>query len=287
MPLYIAHSHSLIYALIFRMCYRMANLHFLSMEADALRYSHYLLHSLKEVKVFKRRTPSECGFRPWGKNNWMHFEGARPDHRHMAYPFMAMKDTGYATSSTTKTIGEQMASNRRKFPIDPMGLTPGLREELEDLNGGHLDNIDVRKRVQALFGHDKERPHRCSKCASGDHHATKCTTKGLKCVYPRCLSTDHVLATCPVLISRCANCNRLGHHEDHHKEVPWVLLVNDFQASAAFHPLGLFTCERLKATMGLENGFFVALPLIDLSNMTAVTSYNRRLLSVVPYDMPY
>jgi hypothetical protein len=67
-----------------------------------------------------------------------------------------------------------------------------------------------------------------------------------------------------------------------------MILLNDFAAAAPFHNLGIFTSERLTSKMySTKDKVFHLLSTIDFSKTDYVTLFDRRLLSVLPYDLPY
>jgi hypothetical protein len=94
--------------------------------------------------------------------------------------------------------------------------------------------------------------------------------------------------SCPIVIARCLTCKKLGHNEEHHRGgIPYVVLLNDYMAAAAFHHLAIFTCERLTASMVLERGVFAVKPRVDFNNKKHASMMDRCLLSTIPYDIPY
>jgi hypothetical protein len=288
MKLWAARDHVIPFALCFRMCYRLSILHHLSAHADSVRHMRYLQLSLREVRLFKDFSPSEKGYRPGGRINWMVCDSSIPDVPFMANPFLATE--GYNRDSDTRVIANGMASSYYTFQVDAMGLSRGFREELEALNKGKLDRVDLATRIARRFTRTKERPHCCEKCGSGEHRTQGCLGKAedIQCCYPRCLSNKHVLATCPMVINRCLKCKRLGHMEEDHKGgTPWVVLMNDFMAASAFHHLAIFVCERLTASMIEENGIFAVKPRVDFNNKKYASMMDRCLLSTIPYQMPY
>jgi hypothetical protein len=272
------------------MCYRMALLHHVNMEADAIRFAHYVLLSMKNITAIKRSpSPSEARLRPGGRRDWMVTNAVVLGHNpYKAHPFFFGQGLNFTTH--TKAIGEVMGKRLRRYAIDAMGLTIGFREELESINQGKLTEVDMSKLLLKHLVRDKQSPHRCQFCGAGDHHSRQCTAVDLKCVYPRCGVSGHVLATCPVLIARCPECKRLGHLRVHCTTVPWMVLWNDFRAGAPFHDLGMFATEKIMAKMYLEDGDknkFVALCKVDYENKVHVPFFDRFKLSVLPYELPY
>jgi hypothetical protein len=288
MHLFVAHHHSVPMALLWRMCFRYAELHHDSMQADALRHAHFTLLAIKELEVFSRATnPASVALRAGGTDEWMTSDGSPPIHGFKAKPFFA--SSGYTTDTNARAIANSVVSRPYRYAVDAMGLSQGFRVKLESLNRGKLDNLDIHKRIIARFQEDAERPHRCSNCGSGDHPAKECKVEMLRCIFPRCQEDHkehgHVLAVCPSVIARCTNCKRLGHQEHHHT-TPYMVLINDFLAAAPFHHLGIFTSEKLTATMYAKDKIFHILSTIDFSKTDYVTMFDRRLLSVLPYDLP-
>jgi hypothetical protein len=256
--LFVAHHHAVPMALIFRMCYRFAEIHHVSMQADAIRHAHLVLFANREIEIFSKATnTASVALRAGGKEEWMTSDGTPPIHGYKAKPFFATN--GFTENTNTRTIAKAGASNKYRYAVDAMGLTNGLQQQLEQINGGKLDNVDLHKRILARFATDAERPHRCHNCRSGDHPSASCKASDLKCIYPRCKEDKqehgHVLAVCPSLIHRCTNCRRLG-HQQHHHNVPYMILLNDFAAAAPFHNLGIFTSERLTAKMYAKDKIF-------------------------------
>jgi hypothetical protein len=122
MILHIAHQHSLVYALNWRMAYRAATLHNISLEADANRYTQHVLMSLRNVEAFANgTTPSARAFRPLGDNEWLGSENSRPDTPLRARPYFG--SGGFSGQTSTKCVADFMDQRLYHFPIDPMGLT--------------------------------------------------------------------------------------------------------------------------------------------------------------------
>jgi hypothetical protein len=287
MYMYIAHAHCIPNALIWRMVHRAAVLHGISLQADAVRFAQYLLLSLREVENFKHATtPSEKGCRPLGNFNWLTTESSRPDTPFIARPFLATP--GYNPETHSREIGQLVGKRKHRFAVDPMGLTTGFRRDLENLNGGKMDDVDLDHLILVQFQRQKCRPHRCMRCGSGNHQIHACLTSPdtIRCIYPRCLSEDHVLAVCPKVIQRCTTCQKLGHSRDDH-DILYPALINDFLAAAPFHGLAIFTCERLSVAMSKQDGEFVVLPTVDFSNDKYFSENDRRKLSTLTYDIPY
>jgi hypothetical protein len=288
MFLYLCHQHAPIYALLWRMCHRASQLHNISPEADANRYTQYVLMSLCEVEAFTdKTTPSDRTFRPLGDNEWMGSEGSRPDMPYRARPFYATG--GFTGTTSTKAIVALMGNRKHRFAVDPMGLSEGFREALENLNGGSLNVVEIEHMIMLKFQRQLVRPHRCQRCGSGNHMKKSCLVadKMIKCIYPRCKSNDHLLAVCPLVIERCTGCETLGHRKEDHPRTLWPVLYNDFIAAACFHDLAIFTCERLSITMGTDAGEFVIIPEIDYKSDSYVSKEDRRRLSTLKYDIPY
>jgi hypothetical protein len=182
MKLWIARDHSIVFALNFRMLNRLSILHHLSAHADALCHMRYMLLSLREVRLFKDFTPSEKGYRPWGHINWMVCDSVRQDIPFMAAPYLA--NEGYTRETDTRVIANGMNSAPHKFQIDAMGLSFGFREQLEALNHGKLDRVDLASRIAKRFVRTARRPNQTKDCQG--------KPEDIKCCYPRCLSKDHV-----------------------------------------------------------------------------------------------
>jgi hypothetical protein len=287
--LFVAHHHAVPLALLFRMCHRFAEIHHVSMQADALRHAHLALMALKEVEIFSKATnPASASLRAGGKDEWMTSDAPPPLNGMMAKIFFATN--GYTPTTNTRVIANSLVSRPLRYAVDAMGLSHSFRTKLESINRGKLDDVDLHKRILARFATDKERPHRCYNCGSGDHPTSECKTGLLRCIFPRCQEDKkhhgHILAVCPSVITRCTNCRRLGHQEHHHN-IPYMILMNDFMAAAPFHHLAIFTSERLTAKMYIKEKVFHLLSTIDFSKTDYVTLFDRRLLSALPYDMPY
>jgi hypothetical protein len=288
MILHIAHQHALIYALNWRMAYRAATLHNISLEADANRYTQHVLMSLRNVEAFANgTTPSARAFRPLGDNEWMSSENSRPDTPFRARPFFG--SGGFSGQTSTKCVAQFMDQRPYHFPIDPMGLTRGFREDLENLNGGKLERVDLEFRIIGKFQRQTVRPHRCARCGSGNHMLKSCLEPDnkIQCIYPRCKSKKHLIAVCPLVLQRCSGCDKLGHCKEDHPRTLWPVLINDYLAASCFHDLAIFTCERLSVTMGTDAGEFIVIPKIDYSDDRYVSKQDRRHLSILPYDIPF
>jgi hypothetical protein len=138
--LFVAHHHAVPMALMFRMAYRAAEVHHVSMQADALRHVHFMLMAIKEVEVFSRATnPASAAFRAGGKDVWMTSDGPMPLHGIVAKPFLATK--GFTPTTNTRVIVNSLVSRPLRYAVDGMGLSIGFREKLESLNRGKLDNL--------------------------------------------------------------------------------------------------------------------------------------------------
>lgn len=288
MILHIAHQHSLVCALNWRMAYRAAKLHNISLEGDANRYSQLVLMSLRNVEAFANGTsPSARAFQPLGDNEWMDSEASRPDMPLRASPYYA--SGGFSGQTSTKCIANYMDQRLYHSAIDPMGLTRGFREDLKSLNRGKLEKPDLEFRVLGKFQRQKVRPHHCSRFGSGNHMQRSCLEPdtNIKCIYPRCKSDEHVIAVCPVVMTRCTGCKKLGHSKEDHPRTLWPVLINDYLAASYFHDLAILTCERLSVKMGTDAGEFIVIPKIDYSDDRYVPKQDRRYLSILPYDMPF
>jgi hypothetical protein len=289
MMLFVFHDHSISYALMFRMAYRMAILHHVSSDGDALRFVHYVLLAARNVDSLKRApNPVETRLRAGGKVDWMVTNSVRLDEPFRAHPFFYTD--GLSSHTSTRIIANIIGTRLHRYAIDVMGLTLGFREGLEQIHGGKLTEVSMSRLLDARFVRDKKSPHCCPTCASGDHLEDECTVKDARCIYPRCLEHGHVLAVCPVLLARCPLCQRLGHRQTHCKSIPWIILMNDFKAGAPFHRMGIFATERLSASMYLEDGDkskLVVLPKVDYEKRTYVTFWDRFRLSILPYELPF
>jgi hypothetical protein len=167
------------------MCQRAAQLHSISPEADANRYTQYVLLSLCEVEAFTdKTTPSARAFRPLGDSEWMDPEVSRPDIPYRARPFYAT--TGFTGATSTKIIAERIGNRNYRFAVDPMGLSEGFREDLENLNGGSLNTVEIEHMIMLKFQRQLVRPHRCQRCGSGNHTKKSCLVPNtiIKCIYP-------------------------------------------------------------------------------------------------------
>jgi hypothetical protein len=289
MKLFIFNDHSVVYALIFRMCYRMGVLHHISIEADSNRFAHYILLAARNVDSLKRApNPTEGRLRKWGTVNWMVTNSVKLGDPFKATPFFYTD--GLSDHTSTKIIANVMVARLWRFAIDAMGLSMGFREGLKQINEGKLTNISMSRLLDDRFARTKKSPHCCPCCASGDHLLKDCTVTDTRCIYPRCREHGHVLAVCPILMAQCPLCQRLGHCPRHCTTMPWMLLMNDFRAGAPFHRMGLFATERLTASMFLEDGDkskFAVLPKVDYENKTHMSFWDRFRLSILPYNLPY
>jgi hypothetical protein len=289
MLLFVFNDHSVTNALLFRMAHRMAELHHISMAADALRFIHYALLKYKNVYSLKRSpNPTEAKLRQGGKVEWMVTNSVKLRDPYKATPFF--QTNGVSDHTSTKIIANFIGVRLRRFAIDAMGLSMGFREGLEAINGGKLTEVSVSKLLDDRFARGKMSPHCCECCGSEDHLQKDCKITDARCIYPRCGEQGHILNVCPALMARCPLCQRLGHRQVHCTTVPYMILSNDFKAGAAFHRMGLFATERLTAIMYKEpddKSKFVVLPKVNYENKTHVSFWDRFRLSVLPYDLPY
>jgi hypothetical protein len=246
-------DHYLAYALVDYASARAADLDGLKSDADVVRYALDLLDAVRDL-------PKD----PYGQRRCKSFIRIKTETEaerlnELCWPLC--KD--YDIYNRFHSRVEFKNKLPRKHKPDPEHCSVSYVTELERRMGSAMSDwhLEPRSGNGGITGGGNF-PHACSKCGSCEHVRDECASTET-CSYPLCVSDQHSIFVCPMVMTRCGECGGLGH--DKHNGQSTTVLAEYFNTAKRVHLIASRLRNRDLAFVTRRNEVMGVLGVVEVA----------------------
>jgi hypothetical protein len=246
-------DHYLAFALIDYASARAAELDDLNNDADVVRYALDLLDAVRDLPkdaTGQRRCKSFARIKK---------ETDKDRFNDLCWPLCIDYDI-YNRFHSRMAFKNKIP---RKHKPDPEHCSESYVTELQQRMGSVMSDwhLEPRSGNGGITGGGNF-PHACSKCGSCEHVLDECTsTEG--CSYPMCLSDQHSIFVCPMVMTRCGECGGLGHEK--HTGLSITVMADYFNTARRVHLIASRLRNRDLAFVTRRNEVMGVLGVVEVA----------------------